>query len=107
MSTKNPKASVNNFNQKGNIAKFTVNCLSYTGHQTPAHVNVKLFGGKAVLPIGIVYGSYKTVGEGIEAHWNKTSLKVKRFTDVSIRNETICALQTRTDSPFISPFSAK
>lgn len=73
-----------NFAQKGNFAKFTVNCLSYIGRQTPAHVNVKLFGRKAVLPIGIVYGSYKTVGEGIEAHWNRTSGNVKRFTDVSI-----------------------
>ena len=56
-----------NFNQKGNFAKITVNCLSHTGRQTPAHVNVKLFGGKAVLPIGIVYGSYvmdQTVIEG-------------------------------------------
>ncbi|PWN37969.1 uncharacterized protein FA14DRAFT_177247 [Meira miltonrushii] len=70
-----------NFTEKGNKAQFTVNCLNAVGKPTGSYVDVKLFGKKKVLPIGIVYGSYKTEGDNIEAHWgNTTSTNAKRFT---------------------------
>lgn len=72
------------FMKMGNYAQFRVNCLNLIGKPTGSYVNVELFGKKVVLPAGIVYGSYKTEGEGIEAHWaNRTTTNVKRFSTVS------------------------
>lgn len=68
------------FNKKDDQAGFTINCLNGVGKPSGPNVDVELYGGKTVLPIGVVYGKFETHGKGVRAAWGKT---IKRWTDVS------------------------